>query len=143
MPKKYIVYSIIALLLVVIGIYGFAKWTEAREKVNLWTLVPDDAVFIVESTNHAGLLERLEQADLWDQIARLQSVEAFSENILLLDSVSGRKEGASRFLRRKTLLTSVHVVSRNKFDYVFYIPISTVGEPPLNRMAVPAAMISA
>lgn len=136
MPKKYIFYSIFALLLVVIGIYGFTRWTEAREKVNLWTLVPNDAVFIVESTNHARLLEGLEKIDLWDQIARLQSVEAFSENILLLDSVSERKEGASRFLRRKTLLTSVHVVNRNKFDFVFYIPVNTVGEHRFIRTLV-------
>jgi hypothetical protein len=136
MPKKYIFYCLGVLLLVVFGIYGFTKWTEAREKVNLWTLVPDDAVFIVESTNHARLIEGLEKINLWDNIATLQSVEAFSENMLLLDSVSGRKEGASRFLRRKTLLTSVHVVNRNKFDYVFYIPVNTVGEHRFIRTLV-------
>ena len=113
MPKKLVFYCIGLLLLVVIGIYGFTKWSEAREKVNLWTLVPADAVFVVESTNHARLLEGLEKINLWDNIAALRSVEAFSENMLLLDSVSGRKEGVSRFLRRKTLLTSVHVVNRH------------------------------
>src|SRR5688572_29298273 len=118
MPKKYLFYCVGLLLLVVLGTYGFIKWKEAREKVNLWTLVPDDAVFVVESTNHDRLLASLEKVDLWDNIASLQSVEAFSENLLLLDSVSGRKAGASRFLRRKSLLTSVHVVSREKFDYV-------------------------
>jgi hypothetical protein len=136
MPKKYIFYCIGVLLLVVIGIYGFTKWSEAREKVNLWTLVPEDAVFIVESTNHARLLEGLEKVNLWDNIATLQSVAAFSENMQLLDSVSGRKEGASRFLKRKTLLTSVHVVNRNKFDYVFYVPVNTVGEHRFIRALV-------
>ncbi|MGV3642038.1 MAG: hypothetical protein ACO1NZ_16055 [Adhaeribacter sp.] len=136
MPKKYIFYSIGFLLLVITGIYGFTKWSEAREKVNLWTLVPDDAVFVVESTRHSRLLENLEKINLWDNIATLQSVEAFTENMLLLDSVSGRKEGASRFLRRKTLLTSVHVVNRNQFDFVFYLPINTVGEHRFIRTLV-------
>ena len=136
MPKKLVFYCIGLLLLVVIAIYGFTKWSEAREKVNLWTLVPADAVFVVESTNHARLLEGLEKINLWDNIAALRSVEAFSENMLLLDSVSGRKEGVSRFLLRKTLLTSVHVVNRHEFDFIFYLPVNTVGEHRFVRSLV-------
>lgn len=136
MPKKYFFYCIGLLLLVVLGIYGFTKWTEAREKVNLWTLVPDDAVFVVESANHDRLVEGLKEARLWEQVASLQPVETFATNLQLLDSVSGRNEGTSRFLRRKKLLSSAHVVGRNKFDFVFYLPINTVGEHRFVRSLV-------
>jgi len=137
MPKKLFFYALGLLLLAVAGMYGFTKWTEAREKVNLWTLVPEDAVVVLESSDHEKFLEQIQKSELWDNIASMRAVEALTENIALLDSVSGgRKEGASRFLKRKTILTSVHVVSKTNFDFIFYIPVNTVGEHRFVRTLV-------
>ncbi|MDB5264335.1 MAG: hypothetical protein JWQ14_3618, partial [Adhaeribacter sp.] len=137
MPKKLLFYSFGLLLLVVAGMYGFTKWTESREKVNLWTLVPEDAVFVVESTAHDSLLQQIKESELWNNISSVRAVEAIAENIAQLDSLSGgRKDGASRFLKRKNILTSVHVVSETDFDFVFYIPVNTVGEHRFIRTLV-------
>ncbi|KAA5539249.1 DUF3352 domain-containing protein [Adhaeribacter rhizoryzae] len=137
MPKKLLFYSFGLLVLVIAGMYGFTKWTESREKVNLWTLVPEDAVFVIESSGHDSLLQRIQESDLWNNIASVRAIEAISENIAQLDSLSGgRKEGASRFLKRKSLLTSLHVVSKTNFDFVFYIPVNTVGEHRFIRSLV-------
>jgi len=136
MPKKYFFYLVGLLLLVVAGMYGFTKWTEAKEKVNLWTLVPEDAVFIVESADHTRLLRDLQKEDFWENLTSMQSVGALMDNIAVLDSLAGRNEGASRFLKRKTLLTSLHVVSKTDFDFVFYIPVNTVGEHRFIRTLV-------
>ena len=137
MPKKLLFYSFGLLLLVVAGMYGFTKWTESREKVDLWTLIPEDAVFVIESSGHDSLLQNIQESELWNNIAPVRSVEAITENIAQLDSLSGgRKDGASRFLKRKTLLTSIHVVSETDFDFVFYIPVNTVGEHRFIRSLV-------
>ncbi|WP_026463970.1 hypothetical protein [Adhaeribacter aquaticus] len=136
MPKKYLFYLLGIVLLAVAGIYGYTKWTEAKEKVNLWTLVPEDAVFVVESQNHSQLLRKIQTSDIWDNLSTVRSIEALTENIAILDSLSGRNEGASRFLKRKTLLTSVHVVNKENFDFVFYIPVNTVGEHRFVRALV-------
>ena len=137
MPKKLLLYSFILLLLVIAGMYGFTKWTESREKVNLWTLVPEDAVFVIESSGHDSLLQRVKESELWNNIASVRAVEAIGENIAQLDSLSGgRKDGASRFLKRKTILTSLHVVTKTDFDFVFYIPVNTVGEHRFIRTLV-------
>jgi len=136
MLKKYIFYLVGLLLLAVAGIYGFTKWSEAKEKVNLWTLVPEDAVFILESANHTRLLKDLQKEDYWENIATMQSVGAIADNIAVLDSLAGRNEGVSRFLKRKTVLTSLHVMSKTDFDFVFYIPVNTVGEHRFVRTLV-------
>jgi len=136
MPKKYIFYLVGLLVLVVAGMYGFTKWTEAKEKIDLWTLVPEDAVFIFESSGHTQLLKSLQQEDYWENIATMQSVGTVTDNVAVLDSLAGRNEGVSRFLKRKTILTSLHVVSKTDFSLVFYIPVNTVGEHRFVRTLV-------
>jgi len=128
MLKRYLIYAFIILLLAVAGMYGYTKWTEAKEKVNLWTLVPEDAVFVIESMDHEEILNKLRRSELWDNIAAVRLVESLTENINLLDSLSNRREGASRFLKRKHILTSLHVADSADFNFVFYIPVNTVGE---------------
>lgn len=136
MLKKYIFYCVGVLLLAIAGIFGYTKWTEAREKVDLWTLVPTDAVFIIESTQHGKLLKKLQDLDLWENVSAVRSFESLAENVSLLDSLSNRNNGTSRFLMRKTLLTSVHVVGKKDFDFVFYVPINTVGEHRFMRSLI-------
>ena len=71
MPKKYLFYLIGLLLLAGLGYYGYSKWTEAREKVDLWTLVPEDAVFLIESGNYNSLVKRLKHTQVWESLAEV------------------------------------------------------------------------
>lgn len=117
--------------LVVVGtlvFYLYNKWTEAQERVNLWTLVPEDAVFVVETNNHDALVAHLKETELWDNLANLSYVERFQENFQLLDSLAPGQDRLGRFLSTKSVLTSVHVIGKTDFDFVYYLPVNTVGE---------------
>lgn len=128
MPKKYIFYLVVLLLVAGLGYYGYSKWTEAREKVNLWTLVPDDAVFVIESGNHTQFTERLKRTQVWESLSEVTYLRRLEENLDLVDSLGGNRNDLQKFLGPKSILTSVHLVSKTDFDLVFYLPISTVKE---------------
>lgn len=128
MPKKYLFYLLGLLLLAGLGYYGYSKWTEAREKVDLWTLVPEDAVFVVESGNYDNLLKRLKHTQVWESLAGVTYFRRLEENMALIDSLGGPRNELSKFLATKTMLTSVHVLNKTDFDLVYYVPVSTVKE---------------
>ncbi|KAA9340756.1 PQQ-binding-like beta-propeller repeat protein [Adhaeribacter soli] len=128
MPKRFIFYFGVLLLLAGLGYYGYSKWEEAREKVDLWTLVPDDAVFVIESGNHTQFIDRLKRTQVWESLSEVTYLRRLEDNLALVDSIGGRKGDLFRFLGPKTMLTSAHVVSKTDYDLVFYLPISTVKE---------------
>ncbi len=99
-----------------------------QSKVDLWTLVPDHAAFVLETNNHTALVEHLQATQLWDSYALLPVAHRLEENIAWLDSISPGTERLTRFLDKKEILTSVHVVGRSELQYVFYVPVNTVGE---------------
>ncbi len=128
MPKRILLYFIGFVVLASLAYYGYSRWQNAREKVDLWTLVPEDAAFVIETNNHSALLKHLRGTGLWEGFSTLPAVQQFEENILWLDSVSPGNQRLERFLNKKDILTSVHVVGKTDLQFVYYIPVNTVGE---------------
>ncbi|ALI98183.1 hypothetical protein [Rufibacter tibetensis] len=128
MPKKTIYWLCGVLVLLALGFYGFSKWTEAREKVSLWTLVPDDAVFVVETNNAPRFLDHLQETDLWTTVSQMPFVLRLDDQLALVDSLSTGRSSLRNFLTKKNVLVSMHVLGRSEFEMIYYVPVSTVGQ---------------
>ncbi|MBF9252331.1 hypothetical protein I2I11_03410 [Pontibacter sp. 172403-2] len=128
MPKRVVLYFLGFVVLASLAYYGYSRWQDAREKVDLWTLVPDDATFVIETNNHADLVAHLKETELWNNLAILPFAQRFQENIAWLDSVSPGNQRLERFLDEKNILTSVHVVDKSEVEVVYYVPVNSVGE---------------
>ncbi|PRY13141.1 hypothetical protein CLV24_10655 [Pontibacter ummariensis] len=128
MPKRIVFYFIGFVVLASLAFYGFSRWKDSREKVDLWTLVPDSAVLVVETNDHLALVEHLRETGLWESLSTLPATQLLQENIAYLDSVAPGSQRLERFLDKKEILTSVHVVGNKDVEVVYYIPVNTVGE---------------
>lgn len=128
MPKRIVFYFIGFVVLASLAYYGFNRWQDSRQKVDLWALVPDHAVFVVETNNHAELKRHLEETSLWESFSVLPVAQRFQENMAMLDSVAPGNQRLDRFLDKKNILTSVHVVGKTDVDFIYYIPVASVGE---------------
>ncbi|WP_205502732.1 hypothetical protein [Rufibacter psychrotolerans] len=128
MPKKTIYWLCGVVVLLALGFYGFSKWTEAREKVSLWTLVPDDAVFVVETNNAPRFLEHLQQTDLWTTVSQMPYVLRMEDQLRLLDSLSNGRSQLRNFFTKKDVLVSMHVMGRSEYELIYYVPVSTVAQ---------------
>ncbi|MBC3541251.1 hypothetical protein ACFSC6_14540 [Rufibacter sediminis] len=128
MPKKTIYWLCGLVVLVALGFYGFSKWTETREKVSLWTLVPDDAVFVVETNNAPRFLTHLQQTDLWATVSQMPYVLRMEDQLTLLDSLSNGRTQLKNFLTNKNVLLSMHVLGRTEYEMIYYVPVNTVAQ---------------
>ncbi|RDC63539.1 hypothetical protein [Adhaeribacter pallidiroseus] len=128
MPKRYIAYLFGLVLLVAAGLYGYYKWQKAQNKVNLWTLVPDDAVFVAETNRNNHFIRQLKKTEIYESLARLPFFTGLQENLSYLDSAATRRVTLREFLDQKKIVTSLHVTSKVDFSLVMYVPISTVAE---------------
>ncbi|WP_299985207.1 hypothetical protein [uncultured Pontibacter sp.] len=128
MPQRIVFYFIAFVVLASLVYYGFSRWQDSRLKVDLWTLVPETAAFVVETNNHSELREHLEETALWESFSLLPVTQRFQENMAMLDSVAPGNQRLDRFLDKKNILTSVHVLGKTDVEFVYYIPVVSVGE---------------
>ncbi|ARS33991.1 hypothetical protein [Pontibacter actiniarum] len=128
MPKRIVFFFIGFVILASLAYYGFNRWKGSREKVDLWTLVPDDAALVLETQNHQELMEHLQETELWQSFSLLPFAQRFEEDMAYLDSISPGSQRLTRFLNEKNILTSLHVTGKTEVAFVFYVPVSSVGE---------------
>ncbi|MBC5993202.1 hypothetical protein [Pontibacter cellulosilyticus] len=128
MPKRIVFYFIGFVVLASLAYYGFNRWKDSREKVDLWAMVPENAAFVVETNNHLALVEHLRETNLLESFSALAAYQRFEENMAYLDSVSPGTQRRERFLDKKNILTSIHVVGKTDVEFVHYIPVNSVGE---------------
>ncbi|WP_299825040.1 hypothetical protein [uncultured Pontibacter sp.] len=128
MPKRIVFYFIGFVVLASLAYYGFNRWKDSREKVDLWAMVPESAAFVVETNNHSSLMAHLQETKLLESFATLSAYQEFEENMAYLDSVSPGNQRRERFFDKKSILTSIHVVGKTNVEFVYYVPVTSVGE---------------
>lgn len=128
MPKRIVFLFIGFVVLASLAYYGFNRWKDSREKVDLWALVPHHAALVLETNNHQTLLQHLRETELWQSVSVLPFAQQLQEDLAYLDSISPGNQRLERFLDEKDILTSVHVQGQSELAFVFYLPVSSVNE---------------
>ncbi len=109
--------------LLAVGAYLlYQKWCEEPD-VNPWDLVPDTAVMVYESKNTVSSWNTLLETTLWENLSTIPSFAKAKKSFELLDSISGKKGSIDKLLTGKSFLTSIHLVSKNEFDFLYYVNV--------------------
>lgn len=128
MSQKLLVFLVGLLLLSALGSYLYYRHAVASVPVDPWALVPDDAVLVAATRDHATLVRHLQETQLWDNLTAVRYIQRLEDNIALIDSLASTRNTVLRFLGTKQVLTSVHVTDSGSFDLLFQVPVRTVRE---------------
>ncbi|AYA36596.1 hypothetical protein D3Y59_05705 [Hymenobacter oligotrophus] len=116
------------LLVSALASYVYYRRAVASTPVDVWALVPDDAVLVSATRDHRTLVRHLKETQLWDNLATLSYFQQIEEHVALLDSLGGKRNSVLGFLGSKTVLSSVHVTGQRSFDLLFVVPVNSVRE---------------
>ncbi len=130
MSRKLLALGIASLLLLVLATYVNYRHLRAATPVDPYALVPDDAVLVLSTRNHATLVRHLQETQLWDNLTAVQYFQHAAGHLALADSLAGgnRRTGLLALLGRKLVVTSVHVTGPASFDVLYQIPLEQVSE---------------
>ncbi|MDJ1482158.1 hypothetical protein QNI16_16765 [Cytophagaceae bacterium YF14B1] len=108
--------------IVIVGIVGFGayQWWLSRQLSPAWVAVPIHSLLVVEADNPLNVVSDWKKNDIGQQI---QSLPYFQTLLSRLNTLQKYPESKNILLKKKILI-SLHVTTRNEFDYVFYIPLS-------------------
>ncbi len=122
-------YLLVAVLLLgAIGLSGYRRYEATHRPVDIWTLVPDDAVAVLETTASPTAVAELRRSDLWTTFQAAPMVQEIDELIGRADSIHATpRSPLNRFLTGKRLLISWHPTTDSAgADLLFCIPIVSV-----------------
>ncbi|WP_400191182.1 hypothetical protein [Hymenobacter sp. B81] len=126
MSQRLLVFLAGLLLVSAVASWVYYRRSVARTPVDLWALVPDDAVLVAATHDHPTLVRHLKETQLWDNLATVRYFQQVEEHVALLDSLGGRRNSVLSFLGTKLVLTSVHVTGPDQFDLLFLVPVGSV-----------------
>lgn len=122
-------------LLALLGWFGYQYWASTRESIARY--VPADALLIIESRElQSGPVSGFSNPPRGLSIRQLPLFATATERLRRV-IVSGLDSGgAARFLDRKMIRYSLHPVTRDALDFIFYVPIAN-DQPLLQRLQQP------
>lgn len=100
---------LVLLLILALGLLAYLRYSTSRRGIDKWTLVPDDAVVVLETSQTTDALRRLQRSDLWPTLLAAPAVQDARELMTLIDSLhNSQRQTLTRFLTGKRLLIALH-----------------------------------
>ncbi|GAA4041461.1 hypothetical protein GCM10022409_29310 [Hymenobacter glaciei] len=132
MSRKLLALLTALLLLLSLATYVYYRRTLAAVPVDPYSLVPDDAVFVLSTHDHPALVRHLQETELWDNLTAVRYFQQAAGHLALADSLAGgnarRRNALLNLLGHKLVITSVHVTGPGDFDVLYQVPLSRVAE---------------
>ncbi len=121
--KKILIISLILLLVAASGFGVYYFWSK-QKPLDVWTLVPEDALMVYENDNLIKSWNAVQENPVWKDLLQLESFLTIKENFESLDSLTGKNGALDELFRNNPVLISMHVTSKDDFDFVFYQTMS-------------------
>jgi hypothetical protein len=125
--KKTILWLLI--IIVVIGI-GFITWhiLSPYKKIEAINAVPKSSVFVVETKNSYDMLEKMSKSKIWAVLRKHDLFAKAGEGMDAVDTIIRGNEKLARFVGNRNLVLSMHLISANKYDFLYIIDLRRVSK---------------
>jgi hypothetical protein len=140
MSRKLLALLVALVALLSLATYVYYRRTLAARPIDPYALVPDDAVLVLATRDHAALVQHLQEAGVWDNITGVRYFQQVAGPLALADSldtggrsaaanpVYGRPRGLLALLGKKLVLSSLHITGPGQVDVLYQIPLASVRE---------------
>lgn len=117
--KRKVFWGIIALVIgfVIYQVYIFTL--SENDNIKSIYLVPDDAVFIVDTERPIDTWDEISSSEIWTHLQKNQQINKLSEGINSLDETFKAKKEIFDFIGERNLVISVHVFSPRKYGLLY------------------------
>lgn len=116
---------VIILLIIVLGAGGYMlfEYQKKVKNIDVWKLVPENAVLVYESHSTVATFNDILNSQAWNNLKQITFFNQLKTNFELLDSLAGKSGNIDKLLINQPFLTSLHITSRNEWDFLFYFKL--------------------
>jgi hypothetical protein len=121
---KRIHFFIVAIVILVLAAFGYFLYRiYFKSHVELWALVPENAIAVYENTNTVEGWNHLVKQPMWQTLLQMPALGQSQQTLEKLDSVTGKDAVIDRLFRNRLFLVSAHVIGSSDIDYTYYLDL--------------------
>jgi hypothetical protein len=117
---------IIFIIAVASGIFYYLKFYYERDKVDLWDMVPKNALAVYETEQPIKIWNSLLELPVWKNLSSIPVINDVNEDLVLLDSITGSSGSLEKLFRDRPILVSLHKISNTDFGLTFYFTLNSI-----------------
>jgi hypothetical protein len=95
---------------------------------NPYTLVPNDAVFIIETKNLNDGWNAISQSKIWNHLKQNQYFADINESAASLDSLMKYNKTMDMLLSDRQMVVSAHMISATDYNFLFVVDVQKAGQ---------------
>jgi hypothetical protein len=117
--KKYILIGLIVALVSGVGYFSYTMWFKKVENIAALSLVPEDAVFIVETDEPVQAWKTFSGSDMWNHVKRFKPLGDVGKMADALSKTIAENDAIFSAFGSRAVLISAHVVSETDYDFMY------------------------
>jgi len=122
--KKIIIGLII--IAVVTGAFYYLRYYFDKEDVEIWDLVPGNAVAVYEVEDPVGIWKEFQDLPIWDNLSSIPEFMNFRRELTRLDTLSSGSRNLEILVEDINFLISFHKISNTDLDVIFYLSMNSM-----------------
>ena len=108
------------------GGYVYYRYWYSDQQPTVWDLVPESAILVYESTNTVEDWNEIQNKSLWSNLEQIPYYANIGKKVEHLDSLSGSEGRLHRLLAAKPFVFSLHRISQDALDCLFFISLDDI-----------------
>ncbi len=119
---KAILWIFIILILAGGGVFAWFYFGESGNR-DPFTVIPNDAVFIIETSNLTEGWVTLSDSKMWQHLMNNKGFEDINSDAMSLDSLIKGNETLDMLFSDRKLLISAHMIAHDDYDFIFAVDL--------------------
>ncbi|RMG29929.1 MAG: DUF3352 domain-containing protein [Bacteroidetes bacterium] len=125
---KFLLYLLVLALLVGAAALAGYLFLDKGEQRNVFTFVPEDFVYVIESDQPINDWQNLSKSRVWQYLKQHEYFAEISESADYLDSLLNHNQTLVRLIKLGDLVISAHMTSRDDYEFIFLVDLKNAGK---------------
>jgi len=119
---KVLLWILVSILVIVGGIVAYFYFSESGKR-NALTVIPQDAVYIIETNNLTDAWSTLRVSKMWRHMLQSPKFDAINSDAMSLDSLINGNKTLDMLFRDRQMVISAHMISLTDYDFIFAVDL--------------------
>ncbi len=122
---KTLIIIVVLALLAAIGYYFWVNSNFQSKTLSQADLIPEDALLVYESTTPYKTLRTIGQGPIWRSLSSASIFNEVEKTLRYVDTLDRHRMRVIEYFEKTPVTVSLHVVSNNDFDLIYYFPLKS------------------
>jgi antitoxin component YwqK of YwqJK toxin-antitoxin module len=120
---KVILWILVSILVIVGGIAAYFYFSDSGKR-NALTVIPEDAIYIIETNNLTEGWATLRESKMWRHLLQSPKFDDINGDIISLDSLINGNKTLDLLFKNRQLVISAHMTTLTDYDFIFAVNLS-------------------